>query len=83
MKDKKYTIVKAKCIVSRKCGLKEIDEFSFLVSFGVFQKCANVYNALKYCLQKQINMYNEFCFDEYTIVKFENADFKQVGELWL
>lgn len=85
MKNKKlYQIVKAKCIVSRNGGIKEIEEFSFLFNDkDCHRLVVNVYNLLKVCLQKQIDFYNAFCPEDYVISKFENEKFEQVGELWL
>ena len=77
MKDKKlYQIIKAKCIVSRKCGIKEMETFSFLVN--IYTKSA--YNIL---LSKEIDFYNEFCPEDYVILNFINEEFEKVGEIWL
>lgn len=79
MKDKKlYKIIKADCIVSRKCGIKEPETFSFLANAYIYTK--KVYNIL---LSKQIDLYNEFCPEDYVITKFENESFEKVGEIWL
>lgn len=78
MKKKLYHIYKAEIIVSRKAGLKEKETFSFLVRDTYIDMVVAQ-------LQKQIALYNEFCFDEYKIVKYdeETAIFEKVGELWL
>lgn len=79
MKDKKlYKIIKANCIVSRKCGIKELETFSFLANIDICIKQA--YNFL---LSKQIDFYNKFCPEDYEITKFENENFEKVGEIWL
>ena len=80
---KLYSIMHAKCIVTRKNKIKEIDTFSFLNCFGIYDKSVNIYNSLLLCLQKQIDFYNEFCFESSKILKFEDVKFEQVGEIWL
>lgn len=75
---KLYQIIKANCIVSRKCGIKETDTFSFLADAYIYTK--QTYNIL---LSKQIDFYNEFCPEDYEITKFENESFETVGEIWL
>ena len=75
---KLYQIIKAKCIVSRKGGIKEMETFSFLASEYIYAK--TTYNIL---LSKQIDFYNEFCPEDYIITKFENESFETVGEIWL
>ena len=75
---KLYQIIKANCIVSRKCGIKEPDTFSFLADAYIYTKQS--YNIL---LSKQIDFYNEFCPEDYEITKFENESFETVGEIWL
>ena len=75
---KLYQIIKAKCIVSHKCGIKEMETFSFLANAYIYTKTA--YNIL---LSKQIDFYNEFCPEDYIITKFENESFETVGEIWL
>ena len=75
---KLYQIIKVNCIVSRKCGIKELDTFSFLANEYIYPKQA--FNIL---LSKQIDLYNEFCPEDYTITKFENESFETVGEIWL
>lgn len=85
MKNKKlYQIIKVKCIVSRKCGIKEMETFSFLVNTEMILY-SNFYkeNSYKILLSKQIDFYNEFCPEDYDITKFENEKFEQVGEIWL
>lgn len=77
MKNKNlYQIIKAKCIVSRKGGIKEMETFSFLAN------TENILNA-NILLSKQIDFYNEFCPEDYVITKFENESFEKVGEIWL
>ena len=76
---KLYQIIKAKCIVSRKGGIKEMETFSFLVNAEI-RIYANIYKIL---LSKQIDFYNEFCPEDYIITKSENESFEQVGEIWL
>ena len=75
---KLYQIIKVNCIVSRKCGIKELDTFSFLADAYIYTKQS--YNIL---LSKQIDFYNEFCPEDYEITKFENESFETVGEIWL
>ena len=75
---KLYQIIKVNCIVSRKCGIKENDTFSFLADAYIYTKQS--YNIL---LSKQIDFYNEFCPEDYEITKFENESFETVGEIWL
>ena len=75
---KLYQIIKAKCIVSHKCGIKEMETFSFLANAYIYAK-----TAYKILLSKQIDFYNDFCPEDYIITKFENEEFEQVGELWL
>ena len=75
---KLYQIIKAKCIVSRKCGIKEMETFSFLVDAYVYTK-----QAYKILLSNQIDFYNEFCPEDYDITKFEDESFETVGEICL
>ena len=75
---KLYQIIKAKCIVSRICGIKEMETFSFLADAYVYTK-----QAYKILLSKQIDFYNEFCPEDYDITKFEDESFETVGEIWL
>lgn len=73
---KLYQIIKAKCIVSRKCGIKEMETFSFLANTEfIFD--------INILLSKQIDFYNEFCPEDYVITKFENESFETVGEICL
>ena len=76
---KLYQIIKAKCIVSRKGDIKQMETFSFLVNTKI-RIYANIYKIL---LSKQIDFYNEFCPEDYIITKFENESFETVGEIWL
>ena len=76
---KLYQIIKAKCIVSRKGGIKEMETFSFLVNTEI-RIYANIY---KISLSNQIDFYNEFCPEDYIITKFENESFETLGEIWL
>ena len=75
---KLYHIYKTETLVSRKCGLKEFEEFSFLVTDTFI-------DVLVLQLQKQIEMFNNFCPDDYEIVKYdeETTIFEKVGEIWL
>lgn len=73
---KLYQIIKADCIVSRKGGIKEMETFSFLAN------TENILNA-NILLSKQIDIYNEFCPEDYVITKFGNGSFETVGEIWL
>ena len=75
---KLYQIIKAKCIVSRKCGIKEIETFSFLVDAYVYTK-----KSYYILLSKQIDFYNDFCPEDYKITKVENESFETVCEIWL
>ena len=83
---KLYQIIKAKCIVSRKGGIKEMETFSFLydlsyiLTFHIDTLLKDDYLIL---LKKQIDFYNEFCPEDYVILNFENEEFEQVGEIWL
>lgn len=76
---KLYQIIKAKCIVSRKGGIKEMETFSFLANTEI-RIYANIYKIL---LSNQIDFYNEFCPEDNVITKFENESFETVGEIWL
>ena len=86
MNKKKYAIIKATCIVSRKDGIKTNETFSFLydltylLRFHIDTLSKVDYNIL---LKKQIDFYNEFCPEDYIITKFENESFETVGEIWL
>ena len=80
MSKKKYAIIKATCIVSRKDGIKTNETFSFLANAYIYLYSKSAYNIL---LSKQIDFYNEFCPEDYIITKFENESFETVGEIWL
>ena len=79
---KLYQIIKAKCIVSRKDGIKEMETFSFLYdcSFNIDNLSKGDYLNL---LKKHIDFYNEFCPEDYVILNFINEEFEKVGEIWL
>ena len=84
MKDKKkYAIIKATCIASRKDGLKTNETFSFLYDCSYFNFDTLLKDDYISMLKKQIDFYNEFCPEDYVITKFEDADFQWVGEIWL
>ena len=86
MNKKKYAIIKATCIVSRKDGIKTNETFSFLydwtyiLTFHIDTLLKDDYHIL---LKQQIDFYNEFCPEDYVILNFENEEFEQVGEIWL
>ena len=86
MNKKKYAIIKATCIVSRKDGIKTNETFSFLydltyiLTFHIDTLLKDDYLNM---LKKQIDFYNEFCPEDYIITKFENESFETVGEIWL
>lgn len=82
MKDKKrYEIIYATCIVSRKGGIKEQKTFSFL--YDITQL---IDFDLELCydtkLKNAIEYYNEFCPEDFIIIKYEFAKFEKVGEIW-
>ena len=84
MKDKKrYEIIHANCIVYRKSGIVEKETFSFLYDkdFDIDIAKVNIYNGDK--LQNVIDFYNKFCPDDFYILKFRDAEFEKVGEIWL
>ena len=76
---KRYNIIKATCIVSRRGGIKEQDEFLFSIEYNwQFEQSAYTKQ-----LNHQIKMFNEFCPEDFKIVKTENEYFEKVGEIWL
>lgn len=77
---KLYDIIKATLIVARRGGIKEQDEFLFVLDAGLrFEQSAYTKQ-----LKHQIKMFNEFCpLDDFKIVKTENEHFRKVGEIWL
>lgn len=87
MKDKKkYGIFKATCTVSRLGGIKEKDEFALLYDWTtmlVLSVNSFLTDDLNKLLQKQIDFFNEFCPNDWQIIKYEDAEFEQVGEIWL
>lgn len=86
MNKKKYAIIKATCIVTRKDGIKTNETFSFLYDCS-FILTFNNDNLSKgdylNLLKKHIDFYNEFCPEDYGIINFENVSFEKVGEIWL
>lgn len=80
MKDKKlYEIIKAICKVWRASGIIEYDDFTFLKRKTF---CIDEIHLIT-LLEKQIDMFNEFCPEHYIISKYDDAEFEKVGELWL
>ena len=86
MNKKKYAIIKATCIVTRKDGIKTNETFSFLYDCS-FILTFNIDNLSKgdylNLLKKHIDFYNEFCPEDYVILNFINEEFEKVGEIWL
>ena len=86
MNKKKYAIIKATCIVTRKDGIITNETFSFLydqsfiLEFNIDTLSKGDYFNL---LKKQIDLYNEFCPEDYVILNFKNEEFEKVGEIWL
>lgn len=79
-----YSIINSYCIVYRKGGIREYDNFSFLVdkTYFINSKSAS-YDILEQKLKSQIDFYNQFCPEDDKIIKFEDANFEKTGELWL
>ena len=76
---KHYDVIKTTLIVARRGGIKEQDEFLFNLDAGLrFEQ-----SAYSKQLKHQIKMFNEFCPEEFKIVKTENERFEKVGEIWL
>lgn len=83
MKKKKYVIFNVSTIVKRECGIKEPVTFGFLVEYVNIEISNNQIFAQ---LNKQIEMYNEFCPEEYKIAcyfELERMEIEKVGEIWL
>ena len=78
MKKKRYSIYHVNAIVSRNCGIKEQDSFSFLIG-NMFDVSTQIVKEF----EKQIKLYNEFCPNDYFICKYENLEIEKVGEFWL
>lgn len=80
MKDRKlYEIIKCTCKVWRAGGIIEFDDFMFLkrkeLGFDEIH--------LVTLLEKQIDLFNDFCPDDCIIVKYDMPKFEKVGALWL
>ena len=84
MKKKRYIIYHASVLVTRRCGVKEIDTFSFIIQQDEFS--GEIEHKMIIELNNQIELFNDFCPEDMQIIYCDETDqcsFEKVGEIWL
>ena len=83
MKKKRYSLYHVTTIVKRECGIKEQETFAFIINIELGE---NADKKIFAEMNKQIEMYNEFCPDDMKIAGYfelEKMEIERVGEIWL